>query len=51
MISRNGALYCFCKEEIQGIGEDRFKMYTMTYTDPKFPVPKTESKPICKTYY
>lgn len=49
VISRNGALYCFCEEEIKHEGSDRFKSYTLDYTDGN--TVGTLEAPICKIYY
>ena len=51
VITRNGALYCFCENEIKNSDNDRFTTYTFTYSDPKFPIDRTEEAPICKKYY
>ena len=51
VISRNGALYCFCENEIKNSGGDRFQTYTFSYTSPGFPHDMTVEAPICKKYY
>jgi len=49
VISRNGALYCFCDEEIMKSGGTRFDSYTLEYTDGAGK--GSMEAPICKIYY
>lgn len=49
-ISRNGALFCFCEDEIINAKHDKFEVYEFKYTDNQGNV-DTLSAPICKDYY
>ena len=62
VISRNGALYCFCEEEIKLVGDSfdpitgqetpntRFTEFTFEYTEEDGSI-APYSAPICKVYY
>ena len=50
VISRNGALYCFCEEEIQDLGLRRSHIFSMEYSEKDGSI-GTMSAPICKRYY
>ena len=51
VISRNGALYCFCELAIKGdYGLDRFKNFKFEYNLPDGSI-GIEEAPICKVYY
>ena len=56
MISRTGALYCFCEEHITEGGEKRDQKYQFTYSTPEAGLndsgaTKTLDLPICDAYY
>ena len=50
VISRNGALFCFCEEELKA-KVPRDEIYSFPYTDMSGGISYTEAKPMCKKYY
>lgn len=50
VISRNGALYCFCEQEIKSEGLTRFIEFKYDYTEADGSR-STMRAPICKVYY
>ena len=56
MISRTGALYCFCEEHITVGGEKRDQKYQFTYSKLEAGlndsgITETLDLPICKVYF
>ena len=51
VISRNGALYCFCEEEILDNKHSKFETYTFHYTDKNGQDTGEMTAPICEVYY
>ena len=54
VVSRSGALYCFCEEHIKDGGESLDTVYKLSYSDPSiFDINKFSQyeAPICKRYY
>lgn len=54
IVSRNGALFCFCDDHIKDDGDSIDTVYTFSFSDPKSTNVHdiTEiSSPICKKYY
>ena len=50
VISRNGALYCFCEKEVKQLGLSRFDSFTLEFTKNDGSIGTTKA-PICKIYY
>lgn len=50
VISRSGALYCFCEDEIVDRKHSKYEVYNFDYTDHSGQV-STISAPICEKYY